>query len=142
MEVVPGKGKFNFRLGHTRIARGVLIPTWHSHPDTHGDASWPVDVPVNGDFTADKIVVSRGLVVSGVVRDANEKPVVGVKVTAQARDRLTPTRGYATTDADGKYEIAGLNPKNSYEIRVANESESTMVLTDRFDDHPVNESKL
>ena len=143
MEVTPGKGKFYFRLGITRIARGFLLPNWGSlrGADDH-DAQWPVDVPVEGDFTASDIVISRGLVVSGVVRGSDGKPVANAKVKAITRDRLSPSTGFATSDAEGKYTILGLNPRAAYEIGIAGRLESVTKSTDRFDKHPVAESKL
>ena len=142
IEVTPGKGKLFFRFGSTRSARGVLIPDWQATTDGHDKPNWAVNVPDNGDYTAEKIVLSRGLVVSGVVRDANGEPVANAKVSALSPDSLMPKSGSATSDAQGKYEIAGLNPRNSYKLRVSTGSENLVVKTDRFDDHPFSESRL
>ena len=88
-------------------------------------------VTVDDDTRLD-ILLDTGTVLAGVARDEAGKPVPRVWIYAldePVEERDTPyetatalqdaSRGYAQTDAAGRFEIAGLNPRNYFVLQVA-----------------------
>jgi hypothetical protein len=75
----------------------------------------PVKVPVEGPHPPIRLEVPRGLIVRGTVRSTNGQPVPGATVRAielGGSGRAVEARA----DANGQYEVAGLNPRERYQV--------------------------
>jgi protocatechuate 3,4-dioxygenase beta subunit len=69
-----------------------------------------IDVPKTGDAAPVTLSLSHGLAVKGIVRDADGKPVANAVVHVQSEGRAY-RQATALTSAEGRYEAAGLSPR-------------------------------
>ena len=79
-----------------------------------GQYTHAVDVPQTGPIDPLVIEVSRGLVIRGAVTDANGAPAREIIVAASHDIPITSPSARVLTAADGRFEIAGLDPRQPY----------------------------
>ena len=114
IEVVPGKG----RLTLSGKAKGVLVPDYSMIGRDSNHFFNEIEIAETGKQKPIVVEISRGLIVSGTVTDPDGKPVVGASLRIEGRGRGWSSRGEATTDKDGRYELAGLNPRFTHDVIV------------------------
>lgn len=111
LPVAAGPGKIKL-LGE---AAGFFIDNRRSDPrGESGQSTHAVDVPQSGPIEPLVIDVSRGLVIRGAVTDAVGAPAREILVAASRDIPITSPAVRVLTDADGRFEIAGLDPREPY----------------------------
>ena len=72
----------------------------------------PASVTIESGDAARDIVLTRGLTISGTLRDEGGKPLVATAIRARRVDGTTPWDAVpeAVTDGDGRFEFTGLTP--------------------------------
>ena len=78
---------------------------------------------------ADAAVTTSGTISGTIVRDADQLPVVGARVTIQPYAVGVPTE--VSTDSEGRYRVPGL-PPGSYRVLVSTEGQN--LLPEAYDD--------
>ncbi|MBI2480618.1 MAG: carboxypeptidase regulatory-like domain-containing protein [Planctomycetia bacterium] len=116
LPAVAGKGKITL----SGEVAGFFIPDYHARPyEEVKKSAIPVDVPADSESLPLRIEVSRGLVVRGSVRDADGTVVPYAVVRAASLGRYGPRYQQAASDEKGEFELAGLNPREDYELSIA-----------------------
>lgn len=100
-----------------------------------------VEIPETGDIEPVSLSVARGLVVRGIVRDKEGNPLAGVAVHGQNIDRPFK-RANATTDAEGRFELAALSPHAKTIVTVAGEAGAFFQRIDGEPTHPWNKTRV
>lgn len=111
--VIPGKGTLQ-----------IADPVYRFFTPAQEDAAKlavSVDVGEIGELAPVTLRIHRGLVLEGVVRDADQKPVAGVKVPAQSADPYAYPMT-VTTDAKGGFRFTGYSPRAPVDITVADKA--------------------
>ena len=80
-----------------------------------------VDIAETGETDPVTLRIHRGLILEGVVRDADQRPVAGAKIRMESTDRYAYPLTI-TTDAQGGYRITGLSPHASVKITVTDKA--------------------
>lgn len=111
LPVAAGPGKIKL-LGE---AAGYFIDNRRNDPRAEpGQYTHAVDVPQSGPVEPLVIEVSRGLVIRGAVTDAAGAPAREIVVAASHDIPITSPAARVLTAADGRFEIAGLDPREPY----------------------------
>lgn len=107
LAALPGAG----RISLDGDVAGYFVPGSNLVAATErNESALVVQVPDTGPVEPLRIEVSRGLVVKGRLIDAQRQPVADMAVRA-ASPRIPPRM--AVTDGEGRFEIAGLNPREA-----------------------------
>lgn len=101
--------------------------------------SWPVDVPDTGDRGPLRLEVGRGLVIQGRLVDSLRRPVGGTVVKAVQSRYLSPLQ--TTTDREGRFELAGLNPQADCNLTAVAESLTASYTIAGDKTHPLTEPR-
>ncbi|HRX78494.1 MAG TPA: carboxypeptidase regulatory-like domain-containing protein, partial [Pirellulaceae bacterium] len=116
LPVVSGPGK----LMLSGEVAGFVIPGRDAMPYEEAKAlAIPVDVPADSDSQPLRIEVSRGLIVRGSVRDAHGDVVPHAIVRAASLGRYGPKFQQTSSNETGRFELAGLNPREDYDVSIA-----------------------
>lgn len=94
-------------------------------------------VGVDEDADPLRIEVPRGLVVRGSVRDADGHEVTKAAVRAESLGRYGPRVRETISDDKGRFEIAGLNPRESYDISTVVRGGIALQTIHGDDQHPI-----
>ena len=143
--VVAGEGEFSYRRNTSAPANGIFVPT-NRPPDEPLQAfethpAFSIVVPDSDGFVARDLVFPSGLVVSGTVRDSLGVPVPDEEITAHTSDRYGPRTGTATTNEQGQYSIAGLNPHSSYQLTLTTNSQVGVANVEKSESHDVTKTR-
>jgi hypothetical protein len=110
---------------------GAPVPTPEKKDPIQSDAEIAIDVPAQGQMTPITLKLARGLAIRGKVVDAEGKPVAGAVVHGRNEEvrasqgqsfTFMIERAAATTDGEGRFELAGLWPQQKSEIEVFSNS--------------------
>lgn len=116
LPVVSGPGKVML----SGEVAGFVIPGYDAMSYEEAKAlAIPVDVPVDAESQPLRIEVSRGLVVRGSVRDVHGDVVPHAIVRATSLGRYGPKFQQTSSDETGRFELAGLNPREDYDVSSA-----------------------
>lgn len=138
MGVLPGKGRVTwqgeapgFFIPYSNILKGVKQERF----------SRSIDVPESGRIEPLAIRISRGLVIQGRVADPTGKPAEGIAVAAIADVEYGKLPTKAKTDAQGRFEIAGLDPRDPYRLFATSDGLAAVASISSDESHPLDESR-
>jgi hypothetical protein len=80
-----------------------------------------IDIPAAGDVEPVTLSAMRGLVIRGIVRDAQKTAVAGVEVQAVNTDQPYHSM-IVRTDVDGRFQLTGFSPRVEVLVTVLNEA--------------------
>ncbi|MGH7135794.1 MAG: hypothetical protein ACREHD_08650 [Pirellulales bacterium] len=101
---------------------------------------WPIDVPESGDAEPLRLEVGRGLVVKGRLLDLLRRPVSGMVVKAVPVGRYDFSLE-ATTDGEGRFEFAGLNPQTGCNLSAVVDGLTASYTIAADKEHPLMEPR-
>ncbi|MCA9265685.1 MAG: carboxypeptidase regulatory-like domain-containing protein, partial [Planctomycetales bacterium] len=110
LAAVPGEGKL-ILAGHSDQA---LIATDARRTEPYRIRS--LNIPAAGDIPLVKWELPRGLVVRGTVRNASGSPQAKAQVRVSELPWHWPDGFTVTADANGRFELSGLNPHHDYQL--------------------------
>ncbi len=130
--VVPGRGTL-------RIAQPVY--RFFTPPrEVAAKLAIPVDIAETGELAPVTVRIHRGLVLEGVVHNAEQQPVAGIKVHARVMDdsyrQLT-----VTTNARGRYRFTGVSPLAKAVVSVADQAGCALVQLPGDAEHDLTTEK-
>jgi protocatechuate 3,4-dioxygenase beta subunit len=116
LPIVPGPGNV---LVSGEVA-GFVIPSYDTMPYEEAKTlAIPVDIPADSESPPLRIEVSRGLIVQGSVRDVHGNVMPDAIVRAASLGRYGPRFCQTIANAAGQFELAGLNPREAYQLSVS-----------------------
>ena len=118
LDVVAGAGRLSFSNLEGRNSNNVFIPT----DPTRGAGKhhfYPVQIPEEGAFVADDLVLARGLIIRGIVRAPGGNPVAHAEIDVRSLSGRAPIPPRITSNENGEYEIQALNPNVEYRLVIA-----------------------
>ena len=132
---VPGLSAGSYRLGFTDFGGSFLSEFWDDQPTLA--AADAFDVAASEDVTGKDAALATPAAIAGTVTDGTD-PLEGISVTAYVVSELgNDSVGFATTTADGAYEIPGLEPGT---YRLGFEDGTGNHLAEFWDDQPTLEA--
>jgi hypothetical protein len=139
LAVPPGKGRITWQ----GEAAGFFIPFSRKLKGLQQEKfSRSIDVPQSGKMELLRIEIARGLVIQGTVADASGQPAAGIGLAAigVADYGTLPTK--AKTDAQGRFEIAGLDPRDPYRLFATSDGAVAVASISPDESHPLDESRI
>jgi protocatechuate 3,4-dioxygenase beta subunit len=138
LSAVPGRGKLSLDGDVT----GFFIPSYRTIPrEEQEKCRVAVEVPENGDIKPLRIEVPRGLVVRGSVRDADGNAAPGAIIRAASGGRYGPRLRETPSDDRGHFEIAGLHPREAYEVSAVGRGAVAVDIVQGKESQPFDEAR-
>ncbi|HXT57303.1 MAG TPA: carboxypeptidase-like regulatory domain-containing protein [Pirellulales bacterium] len=136
LPVVAGQGKIKL-LGE---ASGIFIDNRRNSPRAEaGQYTHAVDIPETGPIEPLWIEVPRGLVIRGVVTDATGASAREIVVAASRDIPITSPAARTVTAVDGRFEIAGLDPREPYWLSAIGDGLAGFATVTGEPDHSVSQ---
>lgn len=135
-----GSFKLPVHAGHGRLR---VLPPLHGYftPSLGAADRMAIDVPTTGEPAAVTLLVSRGLVIRGTVRDPAGKPVAGALVFS--RTFAQPVYSAVTrTSADGRFELAGFSPQTGPFVGIASDTGTFRTTIEASEDHALDRPRI
>ncbi|MGH7138035.1 MAG: MSCRAMM family protein, partial [Pirellulales bacterium] len=138
IRALPGNGRIKL-LGN---APGFFIDNHRRQTRAEpGEYRYPVDVPQEGPMAPLALEVPRGLTIRGRVTDKEGRAVPGIVVGASRDVHIRIHAATTVTDAEGGFEISGLNPRHDYQLSAIDDSRAGYTVVEGEPRQPWNESR-